>query len=79
MNSLGVSAHSYDKISNNILCLEKKLMNFKNSKLGQILHVDKIRFLRPGHILYLCSIRPKMFLILLPGQLFPSDNTQTNP
>ena len=27
-----------------------KLFNFKNSKFGQILRVDKTCFLRPGHI-----------------------------
>ena len=39
-----------DKIYINILCLEQKLFNFKNSKFAQILHVDKTCFLRPGHI-----------------------------
>ena len=38
-----------DKICSNILCLEKKLFNSKNSKFAQILHVDKTCFLRPGH------------------------------
>ena len=41
---------TYDKIYINILCLELKLFNFKNSKFAQILHVDKTCFLRPGHI-----------------------------
>ena len=30
---------------------QAKLFNFKNSKFGQILRVDKTCFLRPGHIL----------------------------
>ena len=38
-----------DRICINILCLEWKLFNFKNSKFAQILHVDKTCFLRPGH------------------------------
>ena len=38
-----------DKMYINILCLELKLFNFKNSKFAQILHVDKTCFLRPGH------------------------------
>ena len=41
-----------DRICTNILCLEQKLFNFKNSKFAQILHVDKTCFLRPGHIFY---------------------------
>ena len=41
-----------DKICNNVLCLEKKLFNFKSSKFVQILHVDKTCFLMQarGHI-----------------------------
>ena len=33
-----------------MLIKTKELLHFKVFKLGQILHVDKICFLRPGHI-----------------------------
>ena len=41
----------YDKICAIIQTTIKKLLQFMHSKLGQILHVDKIGFLRPSHIL----------------------------
>ena len=40
----------YDEICVEILFHEKELLNFKDYKLGQILHVDKTGFLRPGYI-----------------------------
>ena len=41
----------YDDILLMIHVINKKLLHFKLSKSGQILHVDKTCFLRPGHIL----------------------------
>ena len=35
----------------------KKLLQFEHSKLGQILHVDKTCFLRPGHIINTFTLR----------------------
>ena len=40
----------YDNILNTIWITDKKLLHFKLSKSGQILHVDKTCFPRPGHI-----------------------------
>ena len=40
----------YDDILDTIQITDKKLLHFKCSKLGQILHVDKTCFPRPGHI-----------------------------
>ena len=40
----------YDDILDAIWIADKKLLHFKFSKLGQILHVDKTSFPRPGHI-----------------------------
>ena len=40
----------YDDILNMIQTTDKKLLPFKLSKSGQILHVDKTCFPRPGHI-----------------------------
>ena len=45
----------YDDILDTILITDKKLLHFKLSKSGQILHVDKTCFPRPGHILYFCE------------------------
>ena len=39
-----------DKICIIMLSSQFELFNFKNSKFGQISHVDKTCFLRPGHI-----------------------------
>ena len=39
----------YDDIVDTIPITDKKLLHFKLSKLGQILHVDKTYFPRPGH------------------------------
>ena len=41
----------YDDILDAIRIADKKLLHFKFSKSGQILHVDKTCFPRPGHIL----------------------------
>ena len=40
----------YDDIFNAVLIIDKKLLRFKLSKSGQILHVDKTGFPRPCHI-----------------------------
>ena len=40
----------YDDILDKIGIANKKLLHFKLSKSGQILHVDKTCFPRPGHI-----------------------------
>ena len=40
----------YDKICAIIQNTIKTLLQFKQSQLGQILHVDKTGFLRPSHI-----------------------------
>ena len=40
----------YDDILGTIQNADKKLLHFKLSESGQILHVDKIGFLRPSHI-----------------------------
>ena len=40
----------YDDILDAIRITDKKLLHFKLSKSGQILHVDKTCFPRPGHI-----------------------------
>ena len=45
----------YDNILGTVQIIDKKLVNFKLSKSGQILHVDKTCFLRPGHI-YMSSL-----------------------
>ena len=44
-----------DDIVDTIPITDKKLLHFKLSKLGQILHVDKTCFPRPGHIYVLGS------------------------
>ena len=49
LNSSWISAYSYDDISDTIWSTDKKLLHFKLSKLGQILHVDKTGSPRPGH------------------------------
>ena len=41
----------YDDILDAIWIADKKLLHFKLSKSGQILHVDKTSFPRPDHIL----------------------------
>ena len=41
----------YDDILDAIRIADKKLLHFKLSKSGQILHVDKTSFPRPDHIL----------------------------
>ena len=38
-------------VHNTTWITDKKLLHFKFSKLGQILHVDKNGFPRPGYIL----------------------------
>ena len=43
----------YDDISDAIPITDKKLLHFKFSKSGQILHVDKTCFPWPSHILLL--------------------------
>ena len=54
LNSSWISA--YDEILDTIQITDKKLLHFKLSKSGQILHVDKTCFPRPSHILLLlCS------------------------
>ena len=40
----------YYDILDTIMITDKMLLHFKHSKLGQILHVDKTCFLRPGNI-----------------------------
>ena len=40
----------YDDILDAIRIINKMLLHFKLSKSGQILHVDKTCFPRPGHI-----------------------------
>ena len=40
----------YDKMYSKIQNTIRKLLQFKPSKLHQILHVDKTAFLRPNHI-----------------------------
>ena len=40
----------YDDILDTIQIKDKKLLHVKISKLGQVLHVDKTCFPRPGHI-----------------------------
>ena len=42
----------YDDILDTIWSTDKKILHFKLSKSGQILHVDKTCFPRPSHILY---------------------------
>ena len=39
----------YDDTLHTILITDKKLIHFKLSKSGQILHVDKTGFARPSH------------------------------
>ena len=39
----------YDEIVDMIQITDKRLLHFKLSKLGQILHVDETCFPRPGH------------------------------
>ena len=46
----------YDDILDTILITDKKLLHFKLSKSGHILHVDKTDFPRPGHIWHLLFI-----------------------
>ena len=41
----------YNDILDTNRITDKKLLHFKLSKLGQILHVDKTGFPRPSHIL----------------------------
>ena len=40
----------HDQICTTIQSTIKKLLQFKHSKLNQILHVDKTGFLRPSHL-----------------------------
>ena len=53
----------YDDILDTIQLTDKKLLHFKLSKSGQILHVDKTCFPRPSHIYitypYLCNSAPQ--------------------
>ena len=55
LNSLLTSACTYDKACAIIqnTSTNNKLLQFKHSKLGQILRVDRTGFLRPSHILCL--------------------------
>ena len=47
----------YDDILNTIWITDKKLLDFKLSKLDQNLHVDKTGFPRPGHIYtFICYV-----------------------
>ena len=49
----------YDDILDTIQITDKTLLHFKLSKSGQILHVDKTCFPRPGHILWhTLGVRP---------------------
>ena len=40
----------YDEICAEMLCCHDEILHLKDRNLGQILHVDKTCFLRPGHI-----------------------------
>ena len=50
LNSSWISAYMYDDTLDIIWITDKKLSHFKLSKSGQILHVDKTGFPKPGHI-----------------------------
>ena len=41
-----------------MLCCQVEILHLKDQNLGQILHVDKTCFLRPGHI-FTCSTTQK--------------------
>ena len=56
----------YNDILDTIQIIEKKLLHFKLSKSGQILHVGKTCFPRPSHI---CLIQ-KIFIL----QIFPTNS-----
>ena len=49
LNSLLISTCTYDEMCVIIRNTLNKLLQFKHSKLGQILHVDKTSFLRLSH------------------------------
>ena len=48
---------TYNDILDTIWITDKKLLHFKLSNPGQILHIDKTGFPRPGHILRCYYIR----------------------
>ena len=55
-NTFLMDFYIYDDVVDTIHGTDKKLLHFKLSKSGQILHVDKTCFPRPSHILLLlCS------------------------
>ena len=47
----------YGGILDMIQITDKKLLHFKLSKSGQILHVDKTCFPRPSHIFYTITVQ----------------------
>ena len=68
MNSLGISVHMVKFVL--IYCLHKRSYQVLNTQFGQILHVDKTCFLRPGHIysyllIYFCNCLEMRLMILL--------------
>ena len=44
-----LNEHIYDELCVKILFCHDEILHFKDQNLGQILHVDKTCFLRPGH------------------------------
>ena len=55
INSLWNVAYADDEIYITIFINNKTLLHFKFLWLGQTLHVDKIAFLRTGHIMCLVT------------------------
>ena len=50
LNSSWISAYMMDDVVDTKRITDKKLLHFKLSKSGQILHVDKTSIPRPSHI-----------------------------
>ena len=54
-NELHMDFCIYDDILDTIGITDKKLLHFKPSKSGQILHVDKTGFPKPSHIIIIIN------------------------
>ena len=52
----------YDDILEAILITDKKLLHFNSQKSGQVLHVEKAGFPRPGHNYYCSGVTKYAYL-----------------
>ena len=68
----------YDEICVKMLCLQDEILHFKDRNLGQILHVDKTCFLRPGHIFVLRNYIVFMISYCSIAQVFARVHTHAH-